>query len=279
MNDEPTIDLQAYARRIDFEGQLTPTRETLVQLVERHAATIAFENVDVLAGRVPRLGPAALQHKLVRQRRGGYCYEQNGLFLAVLRQVGFEAHRLEARVRAGVPADVVTARTHLALRVMLDGEAWLADVGFGGLAPTAPLNLASREMQHDSVSGYRLVDVEGGLLLQIDSREGWSDCYRLEPGEPSPIDCEAGNWFVATHPTALLGKNLLVGRCLPGERRRLFNRKLTVWRANAGPPAERVLETRAEMAEVLADAFDLEISAEDFDAVMTAIELADTLYR
>src|SRR5690242_17335705 len=116
-----TLDLAAYAERIAFEGPLVPTLETLARVVERHASSIPFENIEVLAGRVPSLEPHALENKLVRRRRGGYCFEQNGLLLALLRQAGFEARGVEARVRTGVPADVVTGRTHMAVRVTLDG--------------------------------------------------------------------------------------------------------------------------------------------------------------
>src|SRR5689334_4828490 len=169
-----TLDLGAYADRIGLEGPLEPTHDTLARLVAAHASAIPFENVEVLAGRVPRLDAAALEANLVRRRRGGYCFDKNGFLLAVLRQAGFVAHGLEARVRTGVPADVTTARTHMAVRVTLDGEDWLADVGFGAHAPTAPLRLAERGAQRDPQNGYRLLDVEHDRLLQCLTHEGWS---------------------------------------------------------------------------------------------------------
>src|SRR3954447_19804214 len=154
MNDS-SIDLEAWRRRIGFEGEVAPTLACLAQLISCHASTIPFENIDVLAGRVPALDEPALQDKLVRQRRGGYCFEQNNLLLSALRQIGFVVHRLEARIRAGVPADVVTGRTHLAVRVSIAGDDWLADVGCGGLSPLAPLRLASRVEQAAGTGLYR----------------------------------------------------------------------------------------------------------------------------
>ena len=270
MNDT-AIDLDSYKRRIDFDGPITPTLSTLTRLIERHAATIAFENIEVLAGRIPRLDHASLQQKLVQRRRGGYCFEQNGFFLAALQQAGFVARGLEARVRAGVPADVVTARTHMALRVTLEGEDYLADVGFGGFAPTAPLKLLERAVQRDAVGTYRFVEAGSDLLLQCETHEGWIDCYRIGPSEPYPIDYEMGNWFVATHPKAMLRQNLLVARSTQAGRLTLFNNKLSL-RSAAAHSEEKTLGTRAEFADALADTFGLQIDDADLDAVMTVLE-------
>jgi N-hydroxyarylamine O-acetyltransferase len=269
---ETPFDGGAYRRRIQFDSPITPTIDTLAQLIERHAAAIPFENIEVLAGRVPPLDRASLQQKLVQRRRGGYCFEQNGLFLAVLKEAGFVVAGLEARVRAGVPADVVTARTHMALRVTLEGEDYLADVGFGGFAPTAPLKLRERTEQHDAIGTYRFIDVESDLLLQCRTHDGWVDCYRIGPSEPQPIDCEMGNWFVATHPKAMLRHNLLVARSTSGGRLTLFNRTLTLRNGAAKPPEESSLGTRAEFADVLRDAFGLQIDDADLDAVMAVLD-------
>jgi len=269
---DAAIDLDAYLRRIAFDAPLAPTSATLARLIERHAATIAFENIDVLAGRIPRLDLASLQAKLVRGRRGGYCFEQNSLFRAVLREAGFVVAPLEGRVRAGVPADVVTARTHMALRVTIDGDDYLADVGFGALAPTRPLAWRDRGEQHDAVGTYRLRYVDADVMLQCQTHDGWLDCYRLGPTEPEPIDQEMGNWYVATHPNAILGKNLLVGRSARGGRLTLFNRQLSLRRAAPAAVEESTLASRAELADVLADGFDLHIDSADLDAVMAVIE-------
>ena len=270
MIDAP-IDFDAYRRRIGFDGSFTPSLDTLAQLVERHTATIAFENIEVLAGRVPRLDLASLEHKLVHSRRGGYCFEQNSFLLAALNQLGFAAVGLEARVRAGVPADVITPRTHMAIRVTLNGDDYLADVAFGGLAPTTPIELPGTGVQHDASSAYRFVDVGGDRLLQCETHEGWTDCYRIHTSEPQSIDYEMANWFVATNPKAMLRHNLLVARCVQGGRLTLFNNKLSL-RKSTARPEETTLATRAEFADALADAFGLQIDAADLDAVMAVID-------
>ena len=266
------LDLDAYRRRIGFAGALAPTRECLVALVEHHAAALPFENVEVLARRVPRLDLAGLQDKMLRRRRGGYCYEQNTLFRTVLQAVGFEAHAMEARIRTGVPADVVTARTHLASRVVLGGVDHLVDVGCGGIAPLAPLDLGRRDEQAAGTGRYRFVDVEGDVLLQSRAGDAWVDGYRVLPIAPHPIDCEMGNWFVATYPKSMLASNLLVARAIDGGRLRLFNHRLSTFRPESAAPVEQGLQTRAEFADVLADGFGLDIAPADLDAVMAALD-------
>jgi len=271
MNDTP-IDLEAYLRRIGFDGAPTPTLDVLGRLIERHASTIPFENIDVLAKRVPSLDLAALQRKLVQHRRGGYCFEQGSLFGAALRQAGFIVHGLEARVRAGVPADRITGRTHMALRVTLDNVDYLVDVGFGGQAPLAPLKLGMAGPQAAAGSVYRLADADGGSLLQLETHDGWIDCYLLARTEPQRIDYELANWYVATHPQAMLGNNLLTGRVVPGGRLTLFNRQLTMRPHGSGKADEKTVQSRAELADVLADGFGLDIDAADLDSLMGVIE-------
>ena len=268
---DTTLDFEAYCRRTGFDGPAAPTLGTLRRLITLHAAAIPFENIEVLAGRVPSLDLASLQTKLVQSRRGGYCFEQNRLFMACLQSLGFAVRPLEARVRAGVPADVVTARTHMALRVTLEGEDHLVDVGFGGLAPTAPLKLDSRAEQDTGYGVYRFVDAAGGVLLQAQAHSGWSDCYRLGPEEPQPIDFEMGNWWVATHPKAMLRQNLLVARKQPDRRLTLFNNQLSTQVTLASAPEQRTLGSRAEFEDVLAEAFGLAIASADLDAVMAVI--------
>jgi N-hydroxyarylamine O-acetyltransferase len=263
----PELDLAAYFRRIglDDPGGTPPTHATLARLVRGHAVAIPFENIEVLCGRVPDLAVDALQRKMVDGRRGGYCFEQNRLLMAALRQLGFAVRGREGRVRTGIPADVATGRTHMVLQVAIDGEAWLADVGFGGLAPTAPLRLASRERQPAPVVDYRFVDLEDDLLLQAATNEGWSDCYRIVPTAPQPIDYDMANWWTATRPGVFLRGNLVVARSVAEGRLVLFNDELALRRSGAEAPATRRLATRPEFADALADTFGLALAADDVE--------------
>ena len=127
------LDLDAYLARIGYDGPREPTLEVLRAIHAAHPAAIPFEAIDVLLDRGVDISLPAVQAKLIAGRRGGYCFEQNTLFLAVLRELGFDVEPLLARVVWMRPADAPAGpRTHMVLRVTLEGRPWLADVGFGG---------------------------------------------------------------------------------------------------------------------------------------------------
>jgi hypothetical protein len=150
VESDVTIDLDAYFTRIGYAGVRRPIMETLRALHLAHATHIPFENLDVLLGRRILLDLESLQTKLVRGRRGGYCFEQNALFAAVLERLGFTVTRLAARVRMGVTR--VLPRTHVALAVDVDGGSWLADVGFGELG-TVAADPAGRRSRRRNIPG------------------------------------------------------------------------------------------------------------------------------
>jgi N-hydroxyarylamine O-acetyltransferase len=131
------IDLAVYSERVGFAGELRPSAECLWELHLAHATHVPFENIEVLMGRPVRLDLASLWKKLVEDRRGGYCFEQNTLFAAVLEQIEFRVTRLAARVRMGVVG--IRPRTHMLLAVEAGGGKWLVDVGFGGDALLGPV--------------------------------------------------------------------------------------------------------------------------------------------
>ncbi len=129
-----TLDLAAYFSRIGYRGPRAPTIEVLNALTSAHAQAIPFENLDVLLGRGIDLAPEAVFDKIVRRRRGGYCFEHNGLFLEVLTALGFAVRPLSARGRILPARDQTPPRTHVLLEVQVGGERWLTDVGVGALS-------------------------------------------------------------------------------------------------------------------------------------------------
>ncbi len=149
----PALDLAAYLQRVGYGGSLDPTLETLRALHLAHTSAIPFENLDIPLGRGISLELADLQAKLVASRRGGYCFEQNALFAAVLESLGFKLLRLAARVRFG--ATEIRPRTHMLLEVEVDNEPWLADVGFGcaGLRFPIAMRRASPTVREPGHSG------------------------------------------------------------------------------------------------------------------------------
>ena len=259
-DDGRSIDLDAYFARIGYRGARTPTLETLNAIVAAHIEAIPFENLDVLLGRGISLEPADLERKLIHDRRGGYCFEQNSLLLLVLGQLGFDAHPLSARVRYQRPRELTPARTHLLVRVEL-AESWLADVGVGSMSPTAALRLAEPGPQPTPHEPRRLLR-EGRLLYhQVELAGEWHDVAELTLEEMPPIDREVANWYTSTHPGSHFKNRLVAARALPeGRRVSLLNRELTV-RGRDGAAERHIVETPDQLLEVLAQRFGLAFPA------------------
>ncbi len=255
-------ELEQYFARIAYRGPTTPTLAVLHALTAAHSQAIPFENLDPLLGRGVELSEGAVFDKLVSRRRGGYCFEQNGLFLRVLESLGFEVTPLSARVRIDRPRQMIPARTHMFLRVKLGGERWLTDVGVGGLSLTAAL-LFQPELEQATPHERRRVTVEDGRYFhQAWLGQGWADVYEFT-GEPMPlIDREVANWYTSTHPQSHLRQALLVARAAPdGGRITLMNHELKL-RGRDGPAEGQVLSSQAQLRSVLLERFGLRLEPE-----------------
>ena len=254
MTQTETLSLDAYLNRIEFGGPIESTFETLAALHTAHLASIPFENLDVMLGRHIRLDLASLQAKLVDRRRGGYCFEQNTLFAAVLRNLGFLVTTLEARVRPP-GATHILPRTHMALRVELEDRAVLADVGFGGDGPLEPVDLDGR-VSEQAGTAYRIVEEGSVRVLQIRGVDGWRDLYAFTLDEALPIDFEVANHYTSTFPTSRFVTTLTAQLSLPDERRILRDRTLTVRRGSN--ETHRAIEDQ-EILPLLREFFGLEL--------------------
>ncbi len=169
------LDVNAYLQRIGYSGSIEPTVDTLRALHRAHHLAVPFENLEIHLGRPIRLDEASLFDKIVRHRRGGFCYEMNGLFAALLRELGFDVTLLSARVTSG--EDTFGPEfDHMALLVQLE-DRWLADVGFGD-SFREPLRLDERGEQARDWSRY-LITRDGDLLklLRRDDDSDWKDQY------------------------------------------------------------------------------------------------------
>jgi len=248
------VDLDAYFRRIGYTGPRTPTLATLHALSAAHTLAIPFENLDVLLGRPIDLALDRIAAKLIDARRGGYCFEHNTLFLWVLETLGYTVAPISARVRLGRERAYTPARTHVFLRVELDGESWLADVGVGGLSLTCALRLDTDGEQPTPHEPRRIVREHGRLFHQARYTDEWFDVCEFTLEEMPPIDREVGNWYTSQHPGSHFKSRLTVARGLPdGGRVSILNRELAV-RTRAGVD-KRVLETPRELLDALAEHF------------------------
>ena len=227
------MDLDAYFARIGYAGPRVPTLPVLRDVLAAHVCSIPFENLDVLLGRGISLDEAAVEGKLVHGRRGGYCFEQNTLLLRALTALGFAATPLSARVRLNQPREFTPPRTHLFVRVDLDGLPWLADVGVGGYSPATPLRLDLVDAEQPTPHEPRRIAREDGrphprYFHQAKLGEAWADVYEFTLEEMPAVDRELANWWVSTHATSHFRHNVLVALARPdGTRYGLFNREFT----------------------------------------------------
>ncbi len=252
-----SLDLDAYLHRIGYSGPRAPTLDTLRALHRLHPQAIAFENLDPLLGRPVRLDLASLQDKLVRAGRGGYCFEQNALFGHVLRALGFSFIGLGARVLWMLPdGEPTPPRSHMLLKLDVEGESYLADVGFGGITLTAPLRLKPDVEQSTPHESFRLFEAGDAFILQVKLRDSWMPLYRFDLGQQFPADYEITNWYHSTSPSSQFTKNLMVARPATDRRYALRNMDFSVHHLD-GTTEHRVLGNHVELRDILSGPFGL----------------------
>jgi len=244
------VSVEPYLARVEHRGSLAPTADTLRALHAAHVSHIPFENIDVLLGRGIDLDPEALQRKLVTDRRGGYCFEHNLLFGAVLQELGFEVTYLSARVRFG--ASGVRPRTHMLLLVSLPEGRWFADVGFGSDGLLEPVLFEPGNESVQSLRTYRVMPEGTWWVMQARRTGEWTDLYAFTLDAHERIDYDVLNHFTATHPRSIFRSLLLAQLTLPERRLLLRNRELTI--ESADGTTTRTL-TDAEVLAALRDVF------------------------
>ena len=248
------FELDEYLRRIGYAGPRAATEEVLTEVQLRHVQTIAFENFNSWLKRPVALDTETLVEKMVRGRRGGYCYEHNLLFGEALRALGFGVVGLAARVVWNAPAGVTRGRTHMALRVEAGGGAYLCDVGFGGPTPTGPLRMEAGVEQTTPHERFRLMAAGNEFVLEIEIPGGWMPLYQFGETPQLLADYEVANWYVSTHPKSMFVTTLLAARPAPGVRYALRNNEFTAHRLS-GETERRVLRDADEVRAVLEEVF------------------------
>jgi N-hydroxyarylamine O-acetyltransferase len=200
--------LDAYLERIGLSGRVGVAE--IADVHRAHVVAIPFENLDPHRGVPVSLEPDALVRKLVHERRGGYCFEQNLLLARALEALGAGVELMLARVRLNRPPGAVSPRTHLVLRVTAGGRVWLADAGFGNGTLLEPIPFGPGEVHEQAGWRYRVVAEEPGHVLRTVRDGEWADLYTFLP-EPVPlVDLETSNWFTATHPRSPFVTGLIV---------------------------------------------------------------------
>jgi N-hydroxyarylamine O-acetyltransferase len=253
------MDVHAYLARIDYHASTEPTIDTLRGLHRAHLFAVPFENLDIEAGRKIVLDESKLLSKVVDQRRGGFCYELNGAFAALLRTLGFSVTLLSARVsreKGGEGPEF----DHLALRVDIGGDPedpWLSDVGFGD-SFLEPLRLQTRIEQHDPAGKFRLRRIAERLQLdRLNAAGVWRRQYSftLEPRQLS--DFAAMCHYHQTSPESHFTQNRICSRATPDGCLTLSGMKWIVTRN--GHRNEEVLNSEEERTRILREQFGIRL--------------------
>ncbi|MDD2740351.1 MAG: arylamine N-acetyltransferase [Methylomonas lenta] len=259
-----TFRIDDYLARIGLSHP-EATAAGLAQLQQAQLNTIAFENINPLLGILPDLETPALVEKVLKQDRGGYCFELNGLLALALEELGFGYEPIMARVRMGRSEG--GPRHHLAFIAEADGESWLVDAGFGGPAARFPLLLNSQRAQQQAHDTYRIrYEADSGEnVLEQYQPDGWFALYSFDRAAVRRCDMDAANMLCATWEQSLLARNLLLCRYTEFGRIQLFNTNFSEFRA--GTQNSRTIETVEQLNALVRNDFGIAVT----DAELTGI--------
>ncbi len=249
-----TPDLDAYFARIDYRGPRNPTLATLQAIVQHHTQVIPFENLNPFLRLPVKLDLESLQAKLIYNRRGGFCFEQNGLLRQVLLALGFASKPLGGRVVWGRPPGFMPSRTHMVQLLTIDGQAYMADVGFGGMTPTTPLLLEPDLVQETPHEPFRFVTDGDDYILEALVLGTWRALYRFDLTIQQPADYELSNFWVCHHPDSHFISGLNVARVAPGRRYALRDNCFTIYPTGT-PGEERIVTSVDELLDLLETTF------------------------
>ena len=250
------MNVPAYLARIGHSGFTDPSPDTLRQLQVAHLYAVPFENLDIHLGRKITCDEGRFLHKIIDLRRGGFCYELNGGFAALLRALGFKVTLLSARV-SKEDGTASAEFDHLALRVDLD-EPWLADVGFGD-SFLEPLRLdTEEELQESTGRTYRIVRVRGVRIVQRKLDDGtWKPQYQFTLQPHHLEDFEPRCVYQQTSPESHFTRQRVCTLATPDGRITLSDLKLI--RTVRGQRSEQMLKDEDEWRKTLLDLFGIRL--------------------
>lgn len=222
------VNLKGYFERIGFAGSIAPTLATLDLLHALHPAAIAFENLNPLLGLPVLLDQPSLERKLLTDKRGGYCFEHNLLFMRMLQDLDFNVRPLLARVVWTNPEGISQPPSHLLLLVEINGQNHIADVGFGGLTLTTPLRLRADTEQSTPHETFRLTGGDPDWTLEVRIGENWLPVYVFTLDTVTEADIAPINLALSSDPASPFTRELRVALAPSGKRLKLRNGSLTI---------------------------------------------------
>jgi N-hydroxyarylamine O-acetyltransferase len=254
------VDLDAYFARIGWNGSTHANFDTLAGLVRAHMSAIPFENLDVLLRRPIRLDLEGIQSKLVRARRGGYCFEHSTLLSSVLERLGFRPVGHSARVTMVSPREAAP-RTHMFLTVPLDGGRFVVDVGFGSLAAPFPVPLLDGADTHADAATHWMARDGDLWMLRARSEGKIIDAWVSTLDQDYAVDFDMANHYVSTHPASPFVNRILLRALNEQGRVTVMNRDVTVW--HGGTPHASQLPDREALRKLLVEHFGFDLPEVD----------------
>lgn len=201
---QESCSVQGYLERIGYHGPLDGSVKTLSALQEAHVLTVPYENLDIMAGKSLSIQIPDVYEKVVVKRRGGYCFELNGLFAWLLRELKYDVTEYYGRFLLGEPTDI-PMRRHRISRVQVEGEIYICDVGVGIPAPRQPLLFKEGLEQKQGDETYRLVSdpVLGWVVQSLHNNGRWDNIYSFTEDVQYLIDFEMPHFWCITHPDSI----------------------------------------------------------------------------
>jgi N-hydroxyarylamine O-acetyltransferase len=214
-----------YRRRVNHTADISVTETSLESIHRAQVFKLPFENFNIHLGRGINVSPEAIYNKVVKQPRGGYCFELNGLLLQALTHYGFDARALLARVHVtGVPG----GRTHQITLINLNGQHWIADVGFGAASLHSPIPFETDRVDKQDGQEYRITEVEPwGYMLQLKVKDDWMNLYSFDLNHVCHGDIETGNHYTSTSPDVHFTQVKIASQINPSGRVSLSDYTLT----------------------------------------------------
>ena len=253
------MDIPLYLKRIQFSEPIKPDAQTLQGLQLAHLLNVPFENLDIGLKRPISLTGEALWNKIVVQKRGGFCYELNGLFAALLKEIGFDVTYLNARVfnregKLGIDFDHLALLVQVPVQAPGQPECWLVDVGFGD-SFQKPLSFEEQGEQVQGLRSYRLEKTADGYITWQKNYAGsWERqyCFDLQPRN-FPDDYQSACLYHQTSPKSSFTRGSIISKATPDGRISLEEERLIV--TKNGQRSERVVADRAEYIAFLSEYF------------------------
>lgn len=205
------LSVEAYLERIGYGGPLELNEKTLTGIHEAHSFTVPYENLEIMEGKPLSLDFVSLYNKVVVRKRGGYCFELNGAFYWLLDQLGFQPVEYFGRWIWGEPMAVPMKR-HRISKVVLDGRAYICDVGVGTATYVRPLIFEIGLEQEQCGLTFRILkdEILGFLVQRATKDSDWENFFSFTEERALPIDFYYAHYWCTTHPDSSFTKNTLV---------------------------------------------------------------------